>query len=180
MLDEGVVALEPATRGNKRRIVTPGGQNATVHVSARADYGMRALLELTVAYQSDPRRLTKGEAISTSQDIPMKFLEAILRQLRQAGIVASQRGADGGYRLDRDPRDVTIADVVRALDGPLTEVRADRPEDLEYKGSSQHLRDVWGALRASMRKVLEGVTLADVASGANSGAEVSPIRPKDE
>ncbi len=90
-----------------------------MHISAKADYGMRALLELTVSYAEDPKRLVKGEAIATAQDIPMKFLEGILRQLRQYGIVGSQRGADGGYRLDRDPTQVTIADVVRALDGPL-------------------------------------------------------------
>jgi len=137
-----------------------------VHVSAKADYGMRALLELTVAHQEGPGRLVKGEAIATAQDIPLKFLEGILRQLRQAGIVASQRGAEGGYRLDRDPKDVSIADVVRALDGPLAAVRGQRPEDLHYAGASEHLREVWIAVRASMRHVLETITLADVASGA--------------
>jgi Rrf2 family protein len=96
----------------------------------------------------------------------MKFLEGILRQLRQAGIVASQRGAEGGYRLDRGPSSITIADVVRALDGPLAAVRGQRPEDLDYSGASEHLRDVWVAVRAAMRHVLEGVTLADVASGS--------------
>lgn len=137
-----------------------------MHVSAKADYGMRALLSLTQAHGEDPTRLVKGEAIASSQGIPMKFLEGILRQLRQAGIVASQRGAEGGYRLDRDPASVTIADVVRALDGPLAAVRGQRPEDLDYSGASEHLRDVWVAVRAAMRHVLEGVTLADVASGA--------------
>ena len=94
-------------------------ENAGMHVSAKADYGMRALLELAAAYADSPTRLVKGEAIAKAQDIPLKFLEGILRQLRQSGIVASQRGAEGGYRLDRDPKDVSIADVVRALDGPL-------------------------------------------------------------
>jgi Rrf2 family protein len=136
-----------------------------MHVSARADYGMRAALELTASYQRDPARLVKGEAIATAQDIPLKFLEGILRQLRQAGIVASQRGAEGGYRLDRDPSEVSIADIVRALDGPLAAVRGQRPEDLHYAGASEHLREVWIAVRASMRHVLETITLADVASG---------------
>lgn len=136
-----------------------------MHVSAKADYGMRALLELAVAYDDDPRRLVKGEAISTAQDIPLKFLEGILRQLRQSGIVASQRGAEGGYRLDRDPHDVSIADIVRALDGPLAAVRGKRPEDLDYTGASEHLREVWIAVRAAMRHVLEHISLSDVAAG---------------
>ncbi len=137
-----------------------------MHVSAKADYGMRALLELATAYADNPQRLVKGDAIARAQDIPMKFLEGILRQLRQAGIVASQRGAEGGYRLDRDPSTVTIADIVRALDGPLAAVRGQRPELLEYPGSSAHLREVWIAVRGAMRHVLETLTLADVASGA--------------
>jgi len=122
-----------------------------MHVSAKADYGMRALLELAAAYEVNPHRLVKGEAIATAQGIPVKFLEGILRQLRQSGIVASMRGAEGGYRLDRDPKDVSIADVVRALDGPLAAVRGQRPEDLDYTGASEHLREVWIAVRASMR-----------------------------
>jgi Rrf2 family protein len=136
-----------------------------MNVSAKADYGMRALLELVAAYEADPHRLVKGEAIATAQGIPLKFLEGILRELRQSGIVASQRGAEGGYRLDRSPAHVTIADVTRALDGPLAAVRGQRPEDLDYAGASAHLRDVWIAVRVSMRQVLEGITLADVASG---------------
>lgn len=140
-------------------------ENAGMHVSAKADYGMRALLELAVAHAEDPRRLVKGEAIASAQDIPVKFLEGILRQLRQAGIVASQRGAEGGYRLDRSPAEVSIADVVRALDGPLAAVRGQRPEDLDYSGASEHLREVWIAVRAAMRHVLERISLADVAAG---------------
>jgi Rrf2 family protein len=137
-----------------------------MHVSAKADYGMRALMELAAAAEANPGQLVKGEAIATAQDIPLKFLEGILRQLRQAGIVTSQRGAEGGYRLDRRPEEVSIADVVRALDGPLAAVRGQRPEDLEYHGASEHLREVWIAVRVSMRQVLEHITLADVASGA--------------
>jgi Rrf2 family protein len=133
-----------------------------MHVSAKADYGMRALLELAAAYEDSPSRLVKGEAIAKAQGIPVKFLEGILRQLRQSGIVASMRGAEGGYRLDRDPKDVSIADIVRALDGPLAAVRGQRPEDLDYAGASEHLREVWIAVRASLRNVLESVTLAHV------------------
>ena len=140
-------------------------QNAGMHVSAKADYGMRALCELTTAYRVDPSKLIKGEQIATAQEIPIKFLEGILRQLRQAGIVASQRGAEGGYRLDRNPAEVSIADVVRALDGPLAAVRGKRPEDIEYPGAAEHLREVWIAVRASMRHVLEHISLEDVATG---------------
>lgn len=136
-----------------------------VHVSAKADYGMRALCELAAAYRIDPMKLTKGERIATAQEIPIKFLEGILRQLRQAGIVASQRGAEGGYRLDRKPSEVSIADVVRALDGPLAAVRGKRPEDIEYLGGAEHLREVWIAVRASLRHVLENISLDDVAAG---------------
>jgi Rrf2 family protein len=136
-----------------------------MHVSAKADYGMRALMELAAAYEANPHQLVKGETIATAQEIPLKFLEGILRQLRQAGIVTSQRGAEGGYRLDLNPSEVSIADVVRALDGPLAAVRGQRPEDLDYQGASEHLREVWIALRVSMRQVLEHITLADVATG---------------
>lgn len=140
-------------------------ENAGMHVSAKADYGMRALLELAAAYEDNPTRLVKGEAIAKAQEVPLKFLEGILRQLRQAGIVTSQRGAEGGYRLDRKPADVSIADVVRALDGPLAAVRGQRPEELAYHGASEHLREVWIAVRVSMRHVLERISLADVAHG---------------
>lgn len=136
-----------------------------MHVSAKSDYGLRAVLALTEAYEQDPGRLVKGESIAQREGISLKFLEGILRQLRQAGIVASQRGAEGGYRLDRSPAEVTCADIVRALDGPLAEVRGQRPEALSYAGAAQHLPEVWIAVRAAVRHVLEHVTLADVASG---------------
>ena len=135
-----------------------------MHISAKADYGMRALWVLAAAYAEEPTRLVKGENIAVAQGIPVKFLEGILRQLRQSAIVASQRGAEGGYRLDRDPAEVTIADVVRALDGPLAAVRGQRPEDVNYDGAAEHLREVWIAVRASMRHILENITLADVAA----------------
>lgn len=135
-----------------------------MHVSAKADYGMRALLELTAVHAEDPARLVKGDTIARAQGIPLKFLEGILRQLRQSGIVTSMRGAEGGYRLDRAPDAISIADVVRALDGPLAAVRGQRPEDISYTGAAVHLQEVWIAVRAAMRDVLEHITLADVAS----------------
>ena len=136
-----------------------------MHVSARVDYGTRARGELAAVWAQDPKRLTKGDELAQAQGIPAKFLEGILRQLRQAGLVASQRGADGGYRLDRDPGKITIADIVRALDGPLAAVRDLRPEDVHYAGGADHLRDVWVALRSAMREVLEHTTIADVRTG---------------
>ena len=150
------------TRPNSAIISPKFEENSDVYISAKADYGMRALLELTASYLANPQTLVKGEAISESQEIPGKFLEGILRQLRLAGIVASRRGAVGGYRLNIAPQEITIADVVRALDGPLAAVRGQRPEDVEYAGPSEHLKDVWVAVRAAMRDVLEHITLADV------------------
>jgi Rrf2 family protein len=136
-----------------------------MHVSARVDYAMRALLELTVAAEESPGSLVKGDSLARAQRIPPKFLEGILRQLRGAGIVASQRGADGGYRLARPASSVTVADVVRVLDGPLAEVRGDRPESAVYEGPAERLQDVWVATRAALRGVLDHVTLAEIASG---------------
>jgi len=139
--------------------------NGAVHVSARVDYGTRAMVELAESWSIDPTRLTKGDHLARAQDVPAKFLEGILRQLRQAGLVVSHRGAEGGYRLDKAPEEITVADVVRALDGPLAAVREMRPEDVDYSGSAAHLREVWVALRAAMRDVLEHTSLADVRDG---------------
>lgn len=136
-----------------------------MHISARVDYGMRALLELAQASDADARALVKGEAIAAAQSVPVKFLESILRDLRIAGIVESRRGVDGGYRLSRRADQVTVADVVRALDGPLAAVRGERPENLTYVGASERLQEVWIAARVAIRSVLEAVTLAQVASG---------------
>jgi Rrf2 family protein len=132
-----------------------------MHISARADYAMRALL--TLAASETPR--VKGEEIMSAQSLPRKFLEQILTELRRAGIVASQRGSDGGYCLARPANRITLADVMRAVDGPLAEVRGLRPEDTIYLGAAEHLQEVWVAVRASLRTVLESVTLADVVAG---------------
>jgi Rrf2 family protein len=131
-----------------------------VHIPAKVDYGMRALLTLTEL--GEP---ATAESLATAQGLPAKFLGSILNDLRRAGIVASQRGADGGYRLARPAGAIAVADVMRALDGPLAEVRGLRPEDARYEGAAAHLQDVWVAVRASMRAVLEQVTLEDVVRG---------------
>ncbi len=132
-----------------------------MRVSAKTDYALRAAVELAAAGAAAP---VKGERLATSQSIPLRFLENILLQLRHAGIVESRRGADGGYRLARPAAEITLADVIRAIDGPLAGVSGARPETLDFKGRSEPLRDVWVAVRASLRSVLEHVTLADVAA----------------
>jgi Rrf2 family protein len=136
-----------------------------MEVSARVDYAMRALVELVHHSGEDPKRLVSCDSLATNLHIPAKFLESILRSLRQSGIVISQRGAEGGFRLARSPNDITVADVIRALDGPLAAVRGAPPEDAIYEGRSEHLRDVWVATRAALRDVLEHVSLADIESG---------------
>ena len=132
-----------------------------MRVSAKTDYALRAAVELASSGDGLP---VKGERLATSQSIPLRFLENILLQMRHAGIVESRRGADGGYRLARPAAEITLADVIRAIDGPLANVSGARPETLDFKGASEPLRDVWVAVRASLRSVLERVTLADVAA----------------
>ncbi|MFJ5259555.1 RrF2 family transcriptional regulator [Streptomyces sp. NPDC088387] len=132
-----------------------------MRISARADYAVRAVLELAVrAGGDDP---VKAEAIAAEQDIPHKFLEGILGDLRRGGIVESRRGGGGGYRLARDPAKITLADVIRTVDGPIVSVRGERPTGLTYTGTAEPLLPVWIALRANVRKILEGVTMADIA-----------------
>jgi Rrf2 family protein len=131
-----------------------------VRVSAKTDYAVRALLELAVAGDGP----VKGERLAEAQAIPLKFLENILTDLRHAGIIRAQRGAEGGYWLARDPGTVTVGEVIRAVDGPLASVRGEAPEDVAYNGAAEHLRTVWVALRASMRSVVDEITLEDVVS----------------
>jgi len=132
-----------------------------VRISAKADYAVRAALELAAA-DSPP---VKGERLADAQGIPLKFLENILGDLRQAGLVVSQRGPDGGYRLERAPEEITVADIIRAVDGPLASVRGERPESMSYDGPAADLAPVWIALRAAVRGVLEHVSLRDVVAG---------------
>ncbi len=131
-----------------------------MHISARADYAVRAAVVLAAA--AGP---TKGEAVAAAQQIPAKFLEAILGALRLAGLVASRRGADGGYWLARPAGEISVADVIRAVDGPLAEVRGGPPEAVAYDGVAQDLQLVWLAVRANLRDVLERVTVEDIALG---------------
>lgn len=158
-----------------------------MRLSARVDYALRAAAELAVL---TTERTTEGresaregasdatardgatrpalltaEQIARAQDIPPKFLESILLQLRRGGIVHAQRGPEGGYRLARPPEEISLADVIRVIDGPLANIRGQRPEQLGYSGAARSLQEVWIALRASEREILELVTIADVAFG---------------
>ena len=133
-----------------------------MRISAKADYAVRACIELARAEEG---RHTKGDAIATAQQIPLKFLENILSELRTSGIVASRRGADGGYRLARPAAEVTVADIIRAVEGPLASIRGERPESVPYDGSASPLQHVWIAVRAALRSVVEHVSLADLAAG---------------
>ena len=132
-----------------------------MRVSAKSDYAIRAAVELAAAGDGP----VKGDRIAKSQSIPSNFLENILADLRNAGIVSSRRGAEGGYWLARPADEVSLADVIRAVDGPLANVRGVRSDQLAYEGSAEALADVWIAVRASLRGVLEHVSLADVARG---------------
>jgi Rrf2 family protein len=136
-----------------------------MRVSAKADYAIRAAIELAAAGAGP----VKGDRIAKAQSIPSNFLENILADLRNAGIVGSRRGAEGGYWLARPAEEVSLADVIRAVDGPLANVRGVRSDQLEYEGSAKALEQVWIAVRASLRGVLEQVTLADVARGELPG-----------
>lgn len=133
-----------------------------MHVTAKADYAVRAVVELADSKQDSPRKV---DDVAKAQGIPVSFLENILTQLRSSGIVRSQRGPEGGYWLSKPPDQVNLAQIIRAVEGPLVGVRGQRPEEIEYVGSAESLQQVWIALRANLRKVLEHVTVADVAAG---------------
>lgn len=133
-----------------------------MRITAKVDYAVRAAVELAAA----PPGPVKGEALAARQGIPVKFLENILSDLRRAGLVASQRGAVGGYRLARPPAEVSVADIIRAVEGPLADVHGTPPEELDYTGSAVPLQKVWVATRAALRSILEEVSIADIARGS--------------
>ena len=141
-----------------------------MRLSARVDYALRAMAELAAA--DAPRTV---DQLAAAQHIPSKYLENILGELRRGGLLRSQRGPDGGYRLARAASGISIADVIRALDGELANVRGSRPEHLEYVGAAAPLQEVWIALRASERLILESVTLAHVAAGELPGPVVDLV-----
>jgi Rrf2 family protein len=129
-----------------------------VRITAKVDYGVRAAIELAAA-EHPP---VKGEQLTARQGIPLKYLENILADLRRAGVVASQRGAEGGYRLAVPADSLSVADIIRAVEGPLADVHGTPPEEIDYPGPAKGLQRVWVATRASLRSVLDEVTLADI------------------
>jgi Rrf2 family protein len=147
-----------------------------MHVTAKADYAVRAVIELVDAAQDSPRKV---DSLAKAQSIPVSFLENILTQLRSAGIVRSQRGPEGGYWLGRPAGEITLAEVIRAVEGPLVGVRGQRPEEVEYVGSAESLKQVWIALRANLRAVLESVSVADVAAGRLPTKLIALTRAED-
>jgi Rrf2 family protein len=133
-----------------------------MRISAKADYAVRAALELAASPEGEP---IKGEQLAERQGIPLQFLEHILLELKHARLIRAKRGYKGGYWLDRPPEEISIADVIRAVEGPLANIHESAPEDLHYAGPAERLRDVWVAVRANLRGVLESITLAEVAAG---------------
>ncbi|MEU4688297.1 Rrf2 family transcriptional regulator [Actinoplanes sp. NPDC023714] len=137
------------------------GHDSQVQISARGDYAVRAALSLAQAYPA----LMSAQAIAQEQEMPRKFLEAVLADLRRAGVVRAQRGAEGGYTLSHPPRDVAVGQIIRAVDGPLAGVRGLRPEETQYTGAAENLPNLWVAVRAAVREVLDEVSLAELLSG---------------
>jgi Rrf2 family protein len=132
-----------------------------VQISARGEYAVRAALSLAENYPT----VMSAQTVAQQQDMPRKFLEAILADLRRAGLVRAQRGAEGGYTLSRSPREVTIGSILRAVDGPLAAVRGMRPEETRYEGAAENLPRLWVAVRAAVREVVDEVSLSDMLSG---------------
>jgi Rrf2 family protein len=140
-----------------------------MRVSAKVDYALRAMLELAAA-----DGIVKSERIATAQAIPQKFLENILLELRRAELVSSQRGVEGGYALGRPATEVTVADVIRAVEGPIATVRGARPDAIQYEGPTTSPQALWLELRAAMRDVLEGTTLAELVE-RSAGLEADSV-----
>ncbi|MSO86753.1 MAG: Rrf2 family transcriptional regulator [Acidimicrobiia bacterium] len=138
-----------------------------MRITAKVDYAVRAAVELADGYLQHRERVpVKADVLAAAQEIPPRFLETILSELRRSGIVGSKRGSDGGYWLARPPTEVSVADIIRAVEGPLADVHGQSPEEVVYAGVARDLQPVWVATRVALRGVLEETTLADIASGA--------------
>jgi len=137
-------------------------QTGGVRISVKVDYAVRAMVQLAAVSSEEP---VKADTIARAQDIPLKFLLGILSDLKRAHLLRSQRGAEGGYWLAKPAKEITVADVIRAVEGPLAAIRGEAPEDVVFSGSAESLGRLWVAVRASLRTVLENVTLADLAEG---------------
>ncbi len=133
-----------------------------MRISAKVDYAVRAAAELAVRSPGRQSGATTGETLGEAQGIPTKYLESILAEMRRSGIIGSRRGSEGGYWLARPAAEISVADIIRAVEGPLADVRGEAPEELSYDGPAAPLERVWIATRASIRRVLEATTLADL------------------
>lgn len=152
------------------------GHNRGVDISAKTDYAVRALLTIAAEQDGGP---VSVESLVAHQGLPRKFLESILGDLRRGGLVVSQRGPAGGYTLSRPADKIVVAEVFRVVDGPLAEVRGLRPHETEYVGAASHLPVLWVAVRASLRAVLDGTTLADLLTGDLPAHVVALAAPPD-
>jgi Rrf2 family protein len=148
-----------------------------MRVSAKSDYALRALIE--IASRGDDAAAVSAEELGRSQEIPHGFLQAILADLRRAGIVISQRGQSGGWRIGRDPASISVADVIRAVDGPLVSVYGLRPEAVRYNETAEVLQHVWIAARRSLRDVFEGTSIEQLAQGKLPRAVTSRTADED-
>jgi Rrf2 family protein len=150
------------TRGGRPRLLNMVRHNGLVDISARTEYALRAMLQLATAPTGDAVSI---DALASAQDLPRRFLEAIFSDLKSGGLVRSVRGPRGGYVLTREPEQIPLGDVMRAVSGPLAEVRGLRPHETKYNGVAAHLPEVWVAVRVALRDVLDATTLADVLTG---------------
>ncbi|MFM9151676.1 MAG: RrF2 family transcriptional regulator [Candidatus Planktophila sp.] len=146
-------------------------------ISAKVDYALQAMIEIAVATKKDT--LISAEEISHRRDIPEKFLEGILTLLRKAEVVNSYRGPAGGFELAKRPEDVTVADIIRIIDGPLAAVRGFAPEEIDYAGPVKNVSDVWIATRSALRMVLENISIADIIEGDFDPTVAKLINEKD-
>ena len=146
-------------------------------ISAKVDYALQAVVEIAIATKKDS--LISSEEISSRRDIPEKFLEGILTLLRKSGVINSYRGPSGGFELAKKPQDIAVADIIRIIDGPLAAVRGFAPEEIDYAGPVKHVADVWIATRASLRNVLENISITDIISGDFDSSVSKLLNEKD-
>ena len=146
-------------------------------ISAKVDYALQAVVEIAIATKKDS--LISSEEISSRRDIPEKFLEGILTLLRKSGVINSYRGPSGGFELAKKPQDIAVAEIIRIIDGPLAAVRGFAPEEIDYAGPVKHVADVWIATRASLRNVLENISIADIISGDFDASISKLLNEKD-
>jgi Rrf2 family protein len=153
------------------------GENVAMKVSAKVDYAVQAIVE--IARATERQEVISAEAISQGHDIPEKFLEGILTSLRKAKLINSYRGPSGGYELARPAGEINVAEIIRAIDGPLAAVRGAPPEEIQYESSVQHVADVWIATRVALREVLENITVAQIIEGKFDNLVTKKLEKKD-